>query len=696
LKMKVFVCFLACLALSYGAALPAQFSEDAILDMIQSFLTEPGFAQALGAQRVKRSTWDKEINLPNMGVSGGIKYKDPEFPIKGLKAELLIDNVQKLSPKMRQPMKMKLNVEADGGAKMDDGLFEAHVTYEINDSETGTLHISRAKNGNMWNGIVKMATSANAKYGHGFNIDLKSDHKTMITGKYECDEGKKFTIDMKWGSDNKIDADIHVRGKIFKVSGELIWGKKLHMTVKDNNGQKVLTYKVDRDAKKTDIDLDAFVPGVGAVGAKVKVDKVNHALNIILLMGGGPIVTVNAKSKYSAEKKKFGFVLSVTDNLSGGGERKSSVVFKWSGGQNMKTKLTISPAKEFGVKDMVVTISRDADDKSRDWNVVITRNKEELIHYNLNVAPRVGSTDYELDVKSEFTLSENSKLYPMFCTYGCWTKRNLVASARLDKNKPYKMILSLVLKKDGADVMNIDVNTKNNPYEFIIKAPRLLPKILPSGRSSIEFKADHNPGKKLAITSNTNSLPSLIFERLPNNDVKVILNGEEKITGGLAMKGNQISQTSTLPDGRSLTTTLKWKTKDLKHNTVDLILEGTERNLKANIDWDLTNPSSMYLNLDAKGNNKRFGDYKVDRHMTASVGDKSLKFSGKGNSSFQNAPWPNPIQTDIELDMDYKTKKYYVKINKIAGGVAWGITLTPDGEVQVNPSVLGLIQMATQ
>jgi len=31
--------------------------------------------------------------LPNMGVSGGIKYKDPEFPIKGLKAELLFQCV---------------------------------------------------------------------------------------------------------------------------------------------------------------------------------------------------------------------------------------------------------------------------------------------------------------------------------------------------------------------------------------------------------------------------------------------------------------------------------------------------------------------------------------------------------------------------------------------------------------------------
>merc|ERR1711915_1162681 len=207
----------------------------------------------------------------------------------------------------------------------------------------------------------------------------------------------------------------------------------------------------------------------------------------------------------------------------------------------------------------------------------------------------------------------------------------------------------------GQPVLNLDIDTKNNPYKMILKAPRILPKILPSGRSSIEFNADHQPGKKLAITSNTNSLPSLIFERLSNQDVKVILNGKELVTGGPTRSDKQISSTTTLPDGRSLTTTLKWATTDLKENTVDLILDGTERNLNA-----------------------------------------TLKFNGKGSSSFQNAPWPSPIQTDIELDLDYNKHEYYARINKVAAGVAWGITLQRDGEVVVNPSVMALIQTAMQ
>jgi len=172
-------------------------------------------------------------------------------------------------------------------------------------------------------------------------------------------------------------------------------------------------------------------------------------------------------------------------------------------------------------------------------------------------------------------------------------------------------------------------------------------------------------------------------------------------------------QSTTLPDGRALTTTLKWKTKNLKKNTVDLILEGTETNLKANFDWGTSNTwgyTDMYdeiymtLNIDAKGNNKRLGDYKVERHikcnvaktMTNRLENRNLRFSSKGESSIQNAPWPNPIKTDIELDLNPDSNEYTVRIIKNAGGVDWGITLTPGGEVQVHPSVSGLVNLAFQ
>merc|ERR1711922_85554 len=557
------------------------------------------------------------------------------------------------------PMKLKLNIDADGGASTTDGLFNIKVDYEADDSRTGSLTIDRSKTGKIWTTEATLVTDGTAKYVKPFNLKLQSDRETMLLADFNSARGIQFNVDMKKNVDNKVDADIDIMGQKYKVNGEWIKGKKLDIAVNDAaNGNTVLTLKVNRNDKKSDIALDtSLVPNLGSVGLNIDIDKVAHKATAKVLIGGSPVMILNVGSKLSKDKSKYGFSAVLTDNIMGTG--KSSIKLKYlKGSPKMTIIFQVKPGM-VGVKD-----------------------------FNLNIQANAGSSTYNIDVKSHFDLSENSKLYPVFCTYGCWTKRDMVASASVEKTKIYKMVLTAELRKDGQPVLNL--------YMMILKAPRILPKILPSGRSSIEFNADHQPGKKLAITSNTNSLPSLIFERLSNQDVKVILNGKELVTGGLTRSDKQISSTTTLPDGRSLTTTLKWAQTDLKENTVDLILDGTERNLNANLKWNFKDPSKLSLNLDAAGNNKRFGDYSLNRVMTASVGTGTLKFNGKGSSSFQNAPRPSPIQTDIELDLDYNKHEYYARINKVAAGVAWGITLQRDGEVVVNPSVMALIQTAMQ
>jgi len=693
--MKVFVCLVASLALCHGASLPAALTEDVVFDLFQSFLVDAQ-SFAAGAVRSKRAAWDKDINLPNMGITGGIKYIDPSEPIKGAKAEIVIANVQAIVKNLKEPMKLKLNIDADGGASTTDGLFNIKVDYEADDSRTGSLTIDRSKTGKIWTTEAKLVTDGTAKYVKPFSLKLQSDRETMLLADFNSARGIQFNVDMKKNVDNKVDADIDIMGQKYKVNGEWIKGKKLDIAVNDAaNGNTVLTLKVNRNDKKSDIALDtSLVPNLGSVGLNIDIDKVAHKATAKVLIGGNPVMILNVGSKLSKDKSKYGFNAVLTDNIMGTG--KSSIKLKYlKRSPKMTIIFTVKPGM-VGVKDFNLNIVRTATANSRDWQVDITRGGEKLIGYNLNIQANAGSSTYNIDVKSHFDLSENSKLYPVFCTYGCWTKRDMVASASVEKTKIYKMVLTAELRKDGQPVLNLDIDTKNNPYKMILKAPRILPKILPSGRSSIEFNADHQPGKKLAITSNTNSLPSLIFERLSNQDVKVILNGKELVTGGLTRSDKQISSTTTLPDGRSLTTTLKWATTDLKENTVDLILEGTERNLNANLKWNFKDPSKLSLNLDAAGNNKRFGDYSLNRVMTASVGTGTLKFNGKGSSSFQNAPWPSPIQTDIELDLDYNKQEYYARINKVAAGVAWGITLQRDGEVVVNPSVMALIQTAMQ
>jgi len=710
--MKVFAVLVAGLAIAQGAVLPSQLSEDAVFDMFQSFLADPSLAEAFGSQRVKRSTWDKEFNFKRLGVSGGIKYKDASNHMMGGKAEVTVENIQKLVPNYPQPKKMQISIDADNFEKTDDDLFKMNVKYVVDNGQSNNMIVSRKKVGNAWATHIEHRGRIMNKEGE-FIVNLKSDRENFLTLELTSEALGNFKFDGKVKNNKQVNADIVLNGRLYKMSGTWNRGKDLKLTMKDLRNKDVMRIFFDHvENDKTDMfEIDVgteLVPGVKAAGFKIKAvrDYVNHkeSFDMSLNMNDKTMADLKLKAKFGNHGKMFVLEGKLAESLNTQTPRESKVAFKWSGGKNMKTKLEIVPCKQFGIKDLVVSVTRDADDKSRDWNVIISRSNEEMIKYNLNVAPRFGSEDYEMDVKSHFKLSSNSKLYPVFCTYGCWNERNLEATARVNKATPYKMVLHAVLKKDGENVLNFDFTTKSSPYQLIIKAPRLLPKILPSGKSSIEFKVDHNPGKKLSITSNTNSLSSLVLERLPNNDIKVILNGEEKITAGLKQKDNMLVQSTTLPDGRALTTTLKWKTKNLKQNTVDLILEGTERNLKANFDWGLSETwgyTDMFLNIDAKGNNKRLGDYKVERHIKCKVGktmtaNRFLRFSSKGESSIQNAPWPNPIKTDIELDLNPDSNEYIVRIIKNAGGVDWGITLTPGGEVRVHPSVSGLVNLAFQ
>merc|ERR1711942_561736 len=78
--------------------------------------------------------------------------------------------------------------------------------------------------------------------------------------------------------------------------------------------------------------------------------------------------------------------------------------------------------------------------------------------------------------------------------------------------------------------------------------------------------------------SNTNMLSSFNVDKMSNGMRKIELNGKELVQADFNVGDNTVSQTTTLPDGRSLTTTVSWQSDDLKKNRVNVKLDGTERN----------------------------------------------------------------------------------------------------------------------
>merc|ERR1711988_565744 len=87
--------------------------------------------------------------------------------------------------------------------------------------------------------------------------------------------------------------------------------------------------------------------------------------------------------------------------------------------------------------------------------------------------------------------------------------------------------------------------------------------------------------------------------------------------------------TTTLPDGRSLTTTVSSQSDDLKKNRVNLKLDGTEGQLDSHFEWDVNNKEAMTMKMQAKGNNKRWGNYEISRDVKNYMFDFQKDFNGK-------------------------------------------------------------------
>merc|ERR1712002_425039 len=218
---------------------------------------------------------------------------------------------------------------------------------------------------------------------------------------------------------------------------------------------------------------------------------------------------------------------------------------------------------------------------------------------------------------------------------------------------PYKFTVDVSLTKDDANVLKLDINTVKNPYVFTLKAPRILPKILPTGRESIEFTADHKPGSYLKVDSNTNTLSSFHVVKLANGMRKISLNGKELVKAGYTHGDNTITQTTKLPNGQEAKTTVSWKNDDdLKENDVDIKFDATDRHMHAVAKWNIMNR---------------------DIHV-ASVGS-NLSAKITGTTDIDNAPWPSPIETKVDATVNTSTNDYTFDITKTIAGMPYGVTL---------------------
>merc|ERR1712180_537820 len=339
---------------------------------------------------------------------------------------------------------------------------------------------------------------------------MGSDRKKMLQGTYSSDQGTySINIDAN-GLKYKIDLDM------------------------DDNGASV------------DLKANINLGGAGSYNIELNGKKDMTAGGLKILLNGRNFASAKLMGKVDAANQSFKY--EVRYSSVGIGEGKIRLSLK--GGDKKELKFQYLPKNGL---DLKIQFERELhSDQSRHIVAQCTRGGENYWLYKNDIIPTVSASSYEVKVDSEFDLSEKSALYPIFCKYGCFKTRSMSAKLFVERATPYKFSLDVELKKDAQSVLTMEINSRNNPYIFKVNAPRILPKILPTGRQSIEFEADHKPGQYLKIKSNTNILKSFKIERMDGDMRRVELNGKELVKAGFTKGDNSISQTTTLPDGRSL------------------------------------------------------------------------------------------------------------------------------------------------
>merc|ERR1712002_1155478 len=508
-----------------------------------------------------------------------------------------------------------------------------------------------------------------------FSMSTESDRKTKMTGTFTR-AGKTYTINVDRTPGKKIHAVIQGNGKKYIINGVLDKAAKTIVIDIDANGLK---YKInvdfDMDGNKYVLKAAFNFGASGKYNVEFDAKKDKSEMNGKITFNDRNFANFKIKGKFDAN----GFKYEARYSAVGAGDGKIRIKVK----TGATKELMFQYLPQNGL-DLTLDAKRELhSDNSRHITAKVTRGGETYLQYQNDIVPTSTPTSYELKVDSTFDMSEKSKMYSMFCKYGCFKNRKMSAKLYVDMTAPQKFSLDIELTKDAQSVLTIEMNSRNNPYVFKIKAPRLLPKILPTGRQSIEFEADHKPGQYLKVKSNTNMIKTFSVTKVGGNTRKIELNGKELVKAGYTSSDNSISQTTTLPDGRSLTTTVTWESDNLKKNKVNIKLDGTERKLNADLSWDVTNPTNMVMKADAKGENKKWGKYELTRNLK--ITKSGTKFNAKmdGVSSIANAPWPSPVNTDIDISFDTNAKDYSIAVKKSAAGRNFGITLN-NGRLSVN------------
>jgi hypothetical protein len=344
-------------------------------------------------------------------------------------------------------------------------------------------------------------------------------------------------------------------------------------------------------------------------------------------------------------------------------------------------------------KDIEIDLERTHKDGAgkheRHFMGKVQRDKQVYYEYDSTVSFGGNPSQFELDANSKMTVHSSSLLHQLACNpvmsglnFLCFNNRIMEAKFRADKTKPYKMNVHTKVDKEGAEVFRIDMQTQTSPYKLTFNWPRMRAIVAPYRNGPLEITADHNPGNSLAITSNIQGFSQFSVVKMPNGQRKVTLNNKEVVTADFQKSGRTITQSTTLPDGRALTTTFKWgNDNNWLNNHIELDLDGTERKLDSKFEWNFGAAAGTWK-LDAVGHNNRWGDYNIHRTGKYANNGGVWTFDVDGTALWKG----NNVKTDVFIKLDTskigngKLDAITAKLIKVVDGKKYEVNVT-DGKM---------------
>ena len=297
----------------------------------------------------------------------------------------------------------------------------------------------------------------------------------------------------------------------------------------------------------------------------------------------------------------------------------------------------------------------------------------------------------KVEIDSEFSLNPQSMLYNLVVSkYKILSPFSDYIISKLeffwdkkDKNALLnKFYAKAKVEKDSITVADVLISTATVPYKVHVFLPSVFGKLRP-GWTQIDVDLAHTPGTSLEMKVNHPGAKFTGFKiakTVNGNEFEVEWNGEKlgKTDYDLCLRSKMLETTTTLANGRSLTTIFSWNGYSYLNNVVaaEVALDPVN-SISVNVQWsmdklpdlDLSTPEDVWINFSSMFMSEKWGNIIIYRKVEFSSEARRISLNVTGDTTFDSGVLAtySPIKTEVKLTLDVDKAELSGKVKKSLG-----------------------------